>query len=153
MEALLHGILLLCCGCILYGLLENLLPQRGLYPVIKAVVTLYILLILLSPVQSIGTPLRVREEAPLTPPTVETQGAQQGFLRQMSAALQKTLSDALLAAGEDVRLLRVEVQGTGTRIEAVRLFLQAGENGDVASAERLCDSLLGMEAAYEWENG
>lgn len=152
MDGLRRWMLLFCCGCILYGLLENLLPRRGTFPVIKAAVILYIILILLSPVHGIRMPLpEIREysfsavqEAPLP---------QDAVLQSAAAVLRQKLEKALAACGQEAVLTGLWLDGSAAELTGVRLRLQAGAQTDKAKVQRLCDGLLGMEGAYEWQDG
>ena len=151
MEALRRWILLLCSGCILYGLLENLLPRRGVWPVIKAVAVLYILLVALSPVQSLALPENgwpPLEEASSALPT--DPAVQEAFWRQTGEELQKTLSQALEEAGVDARLLEAKLSGENA---SVQLRLWVRDEAAQAAARQLCDSLFETAAEYEWEYG
>lgn len=49
MEFIKQWAMLLCVMCVLYSVLEGILPQKEPYPVIKLAGTLYILIVLLSP--------------------------------------------------------------------------------------------------------
>ncbi len=149
MNTLCRWVLLFCSGCILYGLLENLLPRRGVYPVIKTVVTLYILLVVLSPVGSLGG-----GQLPPLPPAAENwqPGADSDLFWQKTAqALQTQLSQALADAGWQSRLLAVEVQTREDQVTgvALRLWLAPGEQA--GAVQQLCDSLLDVPAAYSWD--
>lgn len=148
METLRHWALLLCSGCILYGLLENLLPRRGVYPVIKTVAVLYILLILLSPARSVDA-LLGQEVAP-APPVEVSDASMDGFWQKTAQDLQQRLQQALTAAGLDAQLLNVRLQTDGGSLQQVQLYLRRGTAEDQA-VRQLCDSLLGFAAAYEWE--
>ncbi len=153
MEAVRHWLLQGCSGCILYGLLENLLPRRGVYPVIKAVVTLYILLVLLSPVHSIGDLEVQLPQLPEESAAAALPGqTQQQFWDTAAGVLQAQLTEALASAGCRARLLAVVPQTDGDTLLSVELRLSAQDSADKAAAQALCDSLLELPAAYIWEN-
>ncbi len=152
MEGLRYWVLRLCCGAVLYGVLENLLPRQGVFPVIKTVVVLYIVLLLLSPVQE-----QLWEQPLLQPaqqvllPAEET--GKESIRQKTADVLQQRLEQALAAQGGGAQLLSVQLRGEGDCIESVGLRLRADDQVDKAAVQKLCDSLLGVEGAYEWEDG
>lgn len=150
MAVLRQWVLVFCCGCILYGTMENLLPRRGVYPVIKMVFTLYIVLILLSPA---GAAAALRTTGASQTPASSVTVPQADVLAGAAKTLQETLQDALRQAGLTVQLRRVQLEGSAETVTGVRLLFSDATPQERQAAQILCDSLLEMEAAYEWENG
>lgn len=152
METFQRWILLLCCGAVLYGVVENLLPRQGVFPVIKAVLTLYIILILLSPGKMMPEPVLAEITVPAvtTEPSVDEQSS---VLEKTAVLLRMKLTDALREQGVNVQIAEVSLQQRGQEIQTVALRLRAGEETDCAAVERLCDGLLGVKGTYEWEAG
>ncbi len=153
MEKLRHWVMLLCCGCILYGLLENLLPRRDTFPVIKAVAVLYIVSILLSPAQSLvalGTGWeRQAPETVATAPVLR----QDAFLQRTEQLLYASLAEALQTQAPEAELLFLRLEGDEAQITEVHLKLRVPETVDREEIRRSCNDLLGMEGNYEWETG
>ncbi len=152
MEGLRYWVLRLCCGAVLYGVLENLLPRQGVFPVIKMVTVLYIILLLLSPVQGQlwQHPLLPQPAQQVALPAEET--VKETVRQKTADVLQQRLEQALAAQGKGARLASVQLCGEGDCIGSVRLRLRADGTVDKAAVEKLCDSLLGVEGAYEWED-
>ena len=149
MELLQRWVLLLCCGAVLYGAVENLLPRQGVFPVIKMTAILYIVLILLSPVKHAE---KVTFELPELPQgvSVQTDEMQQAVLKRSALLLKEELSEALRADGQDVQVAGLTVSETdGT----VHVLLYAGEHADRTAAEQLCNERLGVKGNYEWKDG
>ena len=149
METLQRWVLLLCCGAVLYGVVENLLPRQGVFPVIKAVAILYIVSILLSPIQ------RVKSTVPEIPTlsqsaAVQSEEAQRMVLEKSAALLKAELSEILYAAGQDVQIEKLILSETDA---AAHIFFVAGEQTDRSEAERLCNEWLGAKGNYEWKDG
>lgn len=148
MQALRQWVLLFCSGCILYGLLENLLPRRGVYPVIKTVAVLYILLVLLSPAGSLGA--AALPQVPAAPSAAESAADDSGFWELTAKTLRQDLAGQLAARGWQSEVLAARLQARGAQL-AVTLWLRLAEGEDAEALCRLCDSLLGVPAAYRWE--
>ncbi len=152
METFQRWILLLCCGAVLYGVVENLLPRQGVFPVIKAVLTLYIILILLSPGKTLQEPVLAEVSFPIMTQEVSLT-EQSAVLDKTAALLRGKLSNALQEQDVDVQITEVSLQRHGQEIRSVILRLRSGKETDCAAVEQLCDSLLGVKGTYEWENG
>lgn len=149
METLQRWVLLLCCGAILYGVVENLLPRQGTFPVIKAVAVLYIVLILLSPAKSVG---EVSLELPEVSQdlSVSMQEPEQTVLNRSAVLIKEFLTQELCAAGLDAPIEAVTLSETdGT----VRVLFCADEGTEQSAVERLCDEKLGVKGIYEWKSG
>lgn len=155
MSGVRQWVLLLCCGCILYGIIENLLPRKGVYPVIKAVFTLYILLILLSPVKTVfgSSGYLAQNNFSAAESVTASEVSTENFLNKTEAILQTKLENGLESSGLDVQLETLEVSGNQENIDRIFVRLRLGENTTQSQAEQLCNDLLGVKGVYEFENG
>lgn len=137
MTVLRHWALKVCVCCVLAGLLQLLLPQKGCAKVIKTVLALYILVSVLTPGQKVGwDEIRRQLEAPLRPVSL-TDAADASALVQQAAmeALSARLTAALAGQGIEAQ---VAVQpaadaGDGTAVNLqVMAFLQNPEEASRA---------------------
>ena len=148
METLQRWVLLFCCGAVLYGVVENLLPRQGVFPVIKAVAVLYIVLILLSPIKNVEQTVPKLLEMPQSV-SPQPEDAQRAVLERAAVLVKERLASALRAAGADVRIGEVVLSQTNGSVYV--LFCGGAEAR--AEVERLCDEQLGVKGVYEWKEG
>ncbi len=153
MENFRHWVLLGCGGCVLYGLLENLLPKRGVYPVIKAVIVLYILLLLLSPAGSVGAWETDRSPAQMpADSSLPQEELQNVFWQRTALEVNQTLTAALAKNHLPVQVLEVMPLCENNALKELHITLFAVQPVDAQTVQAVCDSLLEVPAAYIWEN-
>lgn len=156
MDELRRWVLMLCCGCVFYGMLENLLPRRGAFPVIKAVAVLYIMLMLLSPVGKLRPDKSFLPDLSVSSGGAVLQQETDGFTQSAADVLRYSLVEALKAEDVGATLQEVRLQCSGNEIRSVHLVFQVLSEmteEDKLQIQQFCDGLLGMEGAYEWREG
>lgn len=151
MSALQQWMLLFCCGCVLYGVLENILPRKGIFPVIKTVIVLYILLILLSPSGFRSVIKNVR--LPDFQQEISLPDTQSGFDESLRRVLQQRVAAVLAVSGENARVVRLELSIRNGQISQVSIRLHTEGECDRQKLMQLCDDCLGLEGSYEFEDG
>lgn len=142
MTVLRQWALRVCVCCVLAGLLQLLLPQKGCAKVIKTVLALYILVSVLTPGQRVSwAEIREQLEAPLQPVQFDASAdaSDASALVQQAAlnALSARLTAALAGQGVEARIAIEPAPDAGDEAAAnlqVTAFLQNPEEAGRAQA-------------------
>lgn len=139
MTVLRQWALRVCVCCVLAGLLQLLLPQKGCAKVIKTVLALYILVSVLTPGQQVGwAEIREQLEAPLQPVSFTDAAGASALVQQAALnALSARLTAALAGQGVEARIAIEPAPDAGGEESAhlqVTALLQNPEQADRAQA-------------------
>lgn len=139
MTVLRQWALRVCICCVLAGLLQLLLPQKGCAKVIKTVLALYILVSVLTPGQQVGwVEIREQLEAPLQPVSLNDAAGASALVQQAALnALSARLTAALAGQGVEAQVAVQPAENAGGEAAAnlqVTAFLQNPEEAGRAQA-------------------
>ena len=149
MDKLQRLLLLFCCGCILYGLLENLLPKKGVFAAVKAAAVLYLILLVLSAGQGQMTFSFFPDAFSDAVPPLAFEADAAAVNEKTAVVLRERLADALRESGLACELTAVRLPKDETESDGVTLTVLAQEQ-DREKIRCICDGMLGFAAAYIW---
>lgn len=144
-----------CTACILGGITLRLLEGTSSRGCIKAIVGLYILVVVIRALQNAGGPAGTAMAAAALPNaatvSVSAPNYEDAVLHQSCAALEQTVEQALQEQGIRV-IVRLELSGgsSGVRVETARVQNAAPSDRE-AIEEYLCSALQAETVVFENE--
>ncbi|MDD3429852.1 MAG: stage III sporulation protein AF, partial [Oscillospiraceae bacterium] len=133
MTAIKHWALIVCTGCIAISVIQSLLPRKNTFSVIKLMLTLYILVIVISPIQNISSlsadhfSFDLATDYSVDYDTGQTQAL---ILNQTAENLSKTLKDALAEKGYENLTIQLQLeQDVGNNVQVTTVYV-TGSNTD-----------------------
>ena len=148
MEKIKRLLLLFCCGCILYGLLEDLLPKKGVFAAVRVTAALYLILLVLSVGRGQTELLTSANAFSVGVPSISFEADADAVNEKTALVLQEKLADALREGGFACELTSVRFDENETD-GGVTLTVTASEQ-EREKIQRLCNGMLGFTAAYIW---
>lgn len=150
MDALRAWTLSVCLACVAAGILQHLAAGKGREPVIKLVLSLYILVTALAPLRQWRAILPELDLQGDTLPAAASIDTRRLALDSAEESLARSLEQALAGAGLDCGV-RVELQVSDDRAEIARVTLYG--DADREAAQQAVWQALGAQAPICWEDG
>lgn len=149
MEAVSQWAYTLCMGAILMAVLQGILPVKSMSAVIKLVLSLYILLLLLSPVEQAGTQWDGLTDYALPDESTVQVDPTDAVLRQTEQQLEDLMKTQLATDGLSADDVVVSCSQQGGQVDVERVTLYLPGEPDPVRVEASLRQALGYLPPYE----